>query len=205
MKALMKTTKSAKPAEVEKKWHLIDADGLVVGRLATIVANILRGKHKPSFTPHVDCGDHVVIVNADKVRFTGRKLEQKIYYKHTGYTRRRARTRRRRAGGSRPGRRASTSRSPRRRTGPASRSSATNAVVAASRAQANPRQTAPRITVATLPDTDPEVVDPERGHLAGDQERHLADRLDVGRRARSGRRCRRSRTPAGRVAGGRPG
>ena len=75
MKALMKTTKSAKPAEVEKKWHLIDADGLVVGRLATIVANILRGKHKPSFTPHVDCGDHVVIVNADKVRFTGRKLE----------------------------------------------------------------------------------------------------------------------------------
>src|SRR5580765_2853786 len=85
MKALMKTTKSAKPAEVEKKWHLIDADGLVVGRLATIVANILRGKHKPSFTPHVDCGDHVVIVNADKVRFTGRKLDNKIYYKHTGY------------------------------------------------------------------------------------------------------------------------
>ena len=85
MKALMKTTKSAKPAEVDKKWHLIDAEGLVVGRLATIVANILRGKHKPSFTPHVDCGDHVVIVNADKVRFTGNKLKQKIYYKHTGY------------------------------------------------------------------------------------------------------------------------
>src|SRR5919107_1778956 len=85
MKALMKTTRSAKPREVEKKWHLIDADGLVVGRLATIVANILRGKHKPSFTPHVDCGDHVVIVNADKVRFTGRKLDQKLYYKHTGY------------------------------------------------------------------------------------------------------------------------
>src|SRR6476619_5098547 len=84
MEALMKTTKSVKPAEVEKKWHLIDADGLVVGRLATIVANILRGKHKPSFTPHVDCGDHVVIVNADKVRFTGRKLDKKIYYKHTG-------------------------------------------------------------------------------------------------------------------------
>ena len=81
MKALMKTTKSAKPREVEKKWHLIDADGLVVGRLATIVANILRGKHKPSFTPHVDCGDHVVIVNADKVRFTGKKLADKIYYK----------------------------------------------------------------------------------------------------------------------------
>ena len=85
MKALMKTTKSVKPAEVEKKWHLIDADGLVVGRVATIIANILRGKHKPSFTPHVDCGDHVVVINADKVRFTGRKLEQKIYYKHTGY------------------------------------------------------------------------------------------------------------------------
>jgi large subunit ribosomal protein L13 len=85
MKALMKTTKSAKPAEVEKKWHLIDADGLVVGRVATIIANILRGKHKPSFTPHVDCGDHVVVVNADKVRFTGKKLKDKIYYKHTGY------------------------------------------------------------------------------------------------------------------------
>ena len=85
MKALMKTTKSAKPAEVEKKWHLIDADGLVVGRVATIIANILRGKHKPSFTPHVDCGDHVVVINADKVRFTGRKLEQKTYYKHTGF------------------------------------------------------------------------------------------------------------------------
>src|SRR3546814_3668566 len=68
MKALMKTTKSAKPHEVEKKWHLIDADGLVVGRLASIVANILRGKHKPSYTPHVDCGDHVVIINADKVK-----------------------------------------------------------------------------------------------------------------------------------------
>jgi len=85
MKALMKTTKSATPATVEKKWHLIDAEGLVVGRLASIVANILRGKHKPSFTPHIDCGDNVVIINADKVRFTGRKLAQKVYYKHTGY------------------------------------------------------------------------------------------------------------------------
>ena len=85
MKALSKQTRSIKPAEVEKKWHLIDAEGLVVGRLATIVANILRGKHKPSFTPHVDCGDHVVIINADKVRFTGNKLGQKKYYKHTGY------------------------------------------------------------------------------------------------------------------------
>ena len=85
MKALSKTTRSIKPAEVEKKWHLIDAEGLVVGRLATIVANLLRGKHKPSFTPHVDCGDHVVIINADKVKFTGNKLSDKKYYKHTGY------------------------------------------------------------------------------------------------------------------------
>jgi large subunit ribosomal protein L13 len=85
MKALMKTTKSATPYTVEKKWHLIDADGLVVGRLASIVANILRGKHKPSFTPHIDCGDNVIIINADKVKFTGKKLTDKIYYKHTGY------------------------------------------------------------------------------------------------------------------------
>ena len=85
MKALTKITASAKPAEVQKQWHLIDADGLVVGRLAVIIANILRGKHKPSFTPHVDCGDHVVVVNAEKVRLTGNKLKAKIYYKHTGY------------------------------------------------------------------------------------------------------------------------
>ncbi len=85
MKALMKTTKPATPATVEKKWHLIDADGLVVGRVASIIANILRGKHKPSFTPHVDCGDNVIVINADKVRFTGKKLDQKVYYKHTGY------------------------------------------------------------------------------------------------------------------------
>jgi large subunit ribosomal protein L13 len=75
----------AKPAEVEKKWILIDAKGLVVGRLATIVAMRLRGKHKPSFTPHVDDGDNVIIVNADKVVLTGRKREQKMYYHHTGY------------------------------------------------------------------------------------------------------------------------
>ncbi|MCJ7420469.1 50S ribosomal protein L13 [Sphingomicrobium astaxanthinifaciens] len=85
MKALMKTTKPAKPAEVEKKWHLIDAEGLVVGRLAAIIANHIRGKHKPSFTPHVDCGDHVVVINADKVRFTSDKANTKTYYKHTGY------------------------------------------------------------------------------------------------------------------------
>ena len=85
MKALMKTTKAIKPAEVEKKWHIVDADGLVVGRAATIIANVLRGKHKPSFTPHVDCGDNVIIINADKVKFTGNKLKDKVYYKHTGY------------------------------------------------------------------------------------------------------------------------
>ena len=75
----------AKPAEVEKKWLLIDAEGLVVGRLAAIIANHLRGKHKTSFTPHVDCGDNVIVINADKVKFTGRKLTQKFYYRHTGY------------------------------------------------------------------------------------------------------------------------
>jgi len=85
MKALMKTTKAAKPAEVVKNWHLIDVDGLVVGRVATIVANILRGKHKPIYTPHVDCGDNVIIINADKVRFTGKKMTDKVYYRHTGH------------------------------------------------------------------------------------------------------------------------
>jgi large subunit ribosomal protein L13 len=79
------STYSAKAADIEKKWILIDAKGLVVGRLATIVAMRLRGKHKPTFTPHVDDGDNVVIVNADKVVFTGRKREQKIYYHHTGH------------------------------------------------------------------------------------------------------------------------
>ena len=78
-------TYSAKPAEVEKKWVLIDAEGVVLGRLATQVANILRGKHKPSYTPHVDCGDNVVIINAEKVRLTGRKLDDKLFYWHTGY------------------------------------------------------------------------------------------------------------------------
>ncbi len=78
-------TYSAKTADVEKKWILIDAENLVVGRLATLVAMRLRGKHKPTFTPHVDCGDNVIIVNADKVVLTGRKLDQKKYYWHTGY------------------------------------------------------------------------------------------------------------------------
>ena len=78
-------TYSAKPAEVEKKWVMIDAEGLVVGRLASIVAMRLRGKHKPTYTPHVDDGDNVVIINADKVVLTGRKREQKVYHHHTGY------------------------------------------------------------------------------------------------------------------------
>ena len=78
-------TFSTKPAEVEKKWILIDAANLVVGRLATLVAMRLRGKHKPTFTPHVDMGDNVVVINAEKVVLTGRKLDQKIYYRHTGY------------------------------------------------------------------------------------------------------------------------
>ena len=78
-------TYSAKPAEVEKKWVLIDAEGVVLGRLATQVANILRGKHKPSYTPHVDCGDNVIIINAEKVQLTGRKLDDKLFYWHTGH------------------------------------------------------------------------------------------------------------------------
>ncbi len=82
---LQRQTRSLKPAEVNKKWVVVDADGLVLGRLAAIVANRLRGKHKPQFTPHVDCGDHVVVVNAEKVAVTGKKLEQKMYYRHSGY------------------------------------------------------------------------------------------------------------------------
>ena len=85
MKALMKTTKVATPHTVEKKWHIVDAEGLVVGRAASIIANILRGKHKPSYTPFIDCGDNVIIINAEKVRFTGKKASQKVYYRHTGY------------------------------------------------------------------------------------------------------------------------
>src|SRR5580693_5217189 len=79
------STFSAKPAEVNKKWIMIDAEGLVVGRLASIVAMRLRGKHKPSFTPHMDDGDSIVIINADKVVLTGRKRDQKVYYHYTGY------------------------------------------------------------------------------------------------------------------------
>jgi large subunit ribosomal protein L13 len=79
------TTFSQKPADVVKKWVLIDAEGLVVGRLATVVANRLRGKHKPTFTPHIDCGDNIVVINAEKVRLTGRKAEREVFYWHTGH------------------------------------------------------------------------------------------------------------------------
>lgn len=78
-------TFSAKPSDITKKWILIDAEGVVLGRLAAIVATRLRGKHKPYFTPHMDCGDNVIIVNAGKVQLTGRKRKQKTYYWHTGY------------------------------------------------------------------------------------------------------------------------
>ena len=78
-------TYSAKPREVQKKWVLIDAEGVVLGRLAGIIALRLRGKHKPQYTPHIDCGDNIVVINAEKVRLTGRKAEQDIFYWHTGY------------------------------------------------------------------------------------------------------------------------
>ncbi len=75
----------ANAANVDRKWYLVDAEGMVLGRLASQVASILRGKHKPTFTPHCDTGDHVIIINADKIVLTGRKLDQKIYYQHSGF------------------------------------------------------------------------------------------------------------------------
>ena len=78
-------TLSAKATEIDTKWYLIDADGLVLGRLASICAKILRGKHKPIYTPHVDCGDGIIIVNANKLAMTGNKIANKVYYHHTGY------------------------------------------------------------------------------------------------------------------------
>ncbi len=82
---LQRETRSLKPAEVQKAWVVIDAEGLILGRLASLVAMRLRGKHKPQFTPHVDCGDHVVVVNAEKVQVTGNKAEQSVFHWHTGY------------------------------------------------------------------------------------------------------------------------
>ena len=81
----MRTTFIAKPAEVEHKWYIVDADGHTLGRLSTEVAVILRGKHKPIYTPHVDTGDYVIIINAEKIKVTGKKLNQKIYRRHSGY------------------------------------------------------------------------------------------------------------------------
>ncbi len=85
MKTYSAKTYSAKTEEITRKWYVVDADGLVLGRLATIIASRLRGKHKPSFTPHVDCGDNIIVVNAEKVRLTGRKASGKVYYWHTGF------------------------------------------------------------------------------------------------------------------------
>ncbi len=78
-------TYTAKPADIEKKWILIDAEGVVLGRLASIIANRLRGKHKATFTPHMDMGDNVIVINADKVQMTGKKRDDKTYFWHTGY------------------------------------------------------------------------------------------------------------------------
>lgn len=81
----MLKTYTAKPSEIEKKWWLIDAEDLVVGRLSSIIAKILRGKHKTTFTPNIDCGDYVVVINAEKIKLTGKKYAEKLYYWHTGY------------------------------------------------------------------------------------------------------------------------
>ena len=78
-------TYTAKPSDIEQRWFVVDAEGMVLGRLATEIARVIRGKHKPTFTPHMDTGDNVIVINASKVKVTGRKLEQKQYFKHTGY------------------------------------------------------------------------------------------------------------------------
>ena len=81
----MRSTYTATPGDIDARWYVVDAEGMVLGRLASEVAKILRGKHKPIFTPHIDTGDHVIVINASKVRVTGRKAEQKTYFRHTGY------------------------------------------------------------------------------------------------------------------------
>lgn len=81
----MKTTYMANPNTIERKWYVVDAEGKTLGRLAAEVAKVLRGKNKPTFTPHVDTGDHVIVINAEKVRLTGKKLTQKTYFRHSGY------------------------------------------------------------------------------------------------------------------------
>ena len=82
----MKNTYMQKKEDVKRDWYVVDAEGLTLGRLATQVASVLRGKHKPTYTPHIDCGDYVIVVNASKVNLTGNKLDDKIYYNHSGYT-----------------------------------------------------------------------------------------------------------------------
>ncbi len=81
----MNDTFMASPATIDRKWYVVDASGKTLGRLSTEIARVLRGKHKPIFTPHMDTGDYVIVVNAEKVKVTGRKLDQKIYYRHSGY------------------------------------------------------------------------------------------------------------------------
>ena len=81
----MRSTYTATPSDIEHRWYVVDAEGMVLGRLATEIAKILRGKHKPMYTPHMDTGDNVIVINASKVRVTGRKAEQKNYFHHTGY------------------------------------------------------------------------------------------------------------------------
>jgi large subunit ribosomal protein L13 len=81
----VRKTLSAKPNEIERTWYVVDAEGKTLGRLSTEIARILRGKHKPIYTPHVDTGDYVIVINADKVRVTGKRLDQKMYYRHSGY------------------------------------------------------------------------------------------------------------------------
>ena len=82
----MRTTFITKPAEVVRKWYVVDAEGQTLGRLAAEVAKVLRGKHKPIFMPHVDAGDHVIVINAEKIQVTGNKLDQKMYFRHSGYS-----------------------------------------------------------------------------------------------------------------------
>ena len=82
----MRNTYMQKKEDVKRNWYVVDAEGLTLGRLATQVASVLRGKHKPTYTPHIDCGDYVIVVNAGKVNLTGNKLDDKIYYNHSGYT-----------------------------------------------------------------------------------------------------------------------
>ena len=85
MDTLSYKTQSQKKEEVEHKWYVVDAEGETVGRICSRIAHVLRGKHKPSYTPHVDCGDYVIVINAEKIRFTGQKVDQKEYIRHTGY------------------------------------------------------------------------------------------------------------------------